>query len=236
MCMCLKTLIAKQCIKMTITDQIKILGRKIIQNEAQYDLDRKAAKVSAFSSNNLDKYEYLTGEGLGLRPSTIEQTKFEYSPLGKIFNKALSKDDQKEGLFKRLKNIEGENKKESEPIKNEEQLKVIKDESTVADKKPKEIVLLKDKLDFILKNLAQILIILEKKFLIKLAKDEKKIEYNNLFFEIDSNSVVKSVDFLQEIGTLYDLLIYLLNNSMKIITSTETQIDSFLVGVGLLGG
>ena len=173
---------------------------------------------------------------MGLQPSTIEQTKFEYSPLGKIFNKALSKDDQKEGLFKRLKNIEGENKKESEPIKNEEQLKVIKDESTVADKKPKEIVLLKDKLDFILKNLAQILIILEKKFLIKLAKDEKKIEYNNLFFEIDSNSVVKSVDFLQEIDTLYDLLIHLLNNSMKIITSTETQIDSFLVGVGLLGG
>ena len=126
-----------------------------------------------------------------------------------------------------LKNIEGENEKESEPIKNEEQLKVIKDESTVADKKPKEIVLLKDKLDFILKNLAQILIIQEKKILIKLAKDEKTIEYNNLFFEIDSNSVVKSVGFLQGIGTLYDLLIYLLNNSMKIITSTETQIDFF---------
>ena len=56
---------------------------------------------------------------------------------------------------------------------------------------------------------------------------KKKIDYNNLFFEIDSNSVVKSVDFLQEIDTLYDLLIYLLNNSMKIITSTETQTDFF---------
>ena len=54
-------------------------------------------------SNNLDKYEYLTGEDLGLKPSTIEQTKFEYSLLGKIFNKGLSKDDQKDGLFKRLK-------------------------------------------------------------------------------------------------------------------------------------
>ena len=54
--------------------------------------------------------------------------------MGKIFNKGLSKDDQKEGLFKRLKNVENkikdENKKESEPIKNEEQLKVLKDEST----------------------------------------------------------------------------------------------------------
>ena len=87
---------------MTITDQIKILNRKIIQNEAQYDLDRKAAKTSALSSNNLDKYEYLTGEDLGLKPSTIEQIKFEYSLLGKIFNKGLSKDHQKEGLFKRL--------------------------------------------------------------------------------------------------------------------------------------
>ena len=51
----------------------------------------------------LDKYEYLTGEYLGLKPSIIEQAKFEYSPLGKIFNKGLDKDDKKEGLFKRLK-------------------------------------------------------------------------------------------------------------------------------------
>ena len=77
-----------------------------MQNEAQYDLDRKAAKISALSSNNLDKCEYLTGEDLGLKPSTVEQAKFEYSPLGKIFNKGLDKDNQKEGLFKRLKNIE----------------------------------------------------------------------------------------------------------------------------------
>ena len=91
---------------MTVTDQIKILDRKIMQNEAQYDLDRKAAKISALPSNNLDKYEYLTGEDLDLKPNTIEQTKFEYSPLGKIFNKALDEDNKKERLFKRLKNIE----------------------------------------------------------------------------------------------------------------------------------
>ena len=91
-----------------------------MQNEAQYDLDRKAAKISALSSNNLDKYEYLTGENLGLKPSTIEQAKFEYSPLGKVFTKGLKKEDKKEGLLKRLKNIEG---------KNEEQLKVLKDQS-----------------------------------------------------------------------------------------------------------
>ena len=171
-----------------------------MQNEAQYNLDRKAAKMSALSSNNFDKYEYLTGEDLGLKPSTIEQAKFEYSPLGKIFNKGLSEDHKKEGLFKRLKDIESkiksENKKESEPIKNEEQSEVLKDESTVADKKPKEIVLLKDKLDFIFKNFGSNFNSTGKKFLIKLAKDEKKIDYSNFFFfETDDKLVVKSVDF-----------------------------------------
>ena len=94
---------------MTVTNQIKILNRRIKQNESQHDLDREAAKISALSSNNLDKYELLTGEDLGLKPSTIEQAKFEYSPLGKIFNKGLSQDDKKEGILKWLKNIKNKN-------------------------------------------------------------------------------------------------------------------------------
>ena len=57
---------------MTIIDQINILNKIIMQNEAQYHLDRKATKISALSSNNLNKYEYLTGEDLGLKPSTVE--------------------------------------------------------------------------------------------------------------------------------------------------------------------
>ena len=80
---------------MKITDQIEILDKKVMQNEAQYHLDRKAAKISALSSNDLDKYEYLSGEDLGLKPNTMEQAKFEYSPLGKMFNKGLSEDDKK---------------------------------------------------------------------------------------------------------------------------------------------
>ena len=47
-----------------------------MQNEARYDLYRKAANISALSSNNFDKYKYLTGEDLGLKPSIIEQAKF----------------------------------------------------------------------------------------------------------------------------------------------------------------
>ena len=74
---------------MTVTDQIKVLGRKIMQNKARYDLDRTAAKISALSSNNLGKYEFLTGEDLDLKPSAVEQAKFEYSPLGMSLSKAF---------------------------------------------------------------------------------------------------------------------------------------------------
>ena len=55
--MCLKDTSCKQLIKMAVTEQIKILDRKIMQNEGQYDLEKKAAKISALSSNDLDKYE-----------------------------------------------------------------------------------------------------------------------------------------------------------------------------------
>ena len=98
-----------------------------MQNEGQYGLDRKAAKISALFSNNLDKYEYLTSEDLGLKPSTIEQTRFEYFPLGKMFNKALSEDDQTEGLFKRLENIKDTNLTQLQAIKDqgEKQLKEL---------------------------------------------------------------------------------------------------------------
>ena len=102
---------------MTITDQIKISDRKNKQNEASYDLDRKAAKISALSSGNLHKYEYLTGEDLNYKSSTVEQANFDYSRLSKIFSKGLKKEHKKEGILKRLKNIED---------KNDEQLKAIK--------------------------------------------------------------------------------------------------------------
>ena len=113
---------------MTVTGQIKILNRKIKQNESQYDLDRKAAEISALSSKNLDKYELLTDEDLDFKPSTVAQAKFEYSPLGKIFNKGLSQDDKKEGILKRLKNIEDKNK-----VKNKVENKDIKEVTDFVD-------------------------------------------------------------------------------------------------------
>ena len=95
---------------MTVTDQLKIIDHKIKANQAQYDLERLAAKISAYSSGNLRKYEYLTGEDLGYKPCVFEQTKFDYSSLSNIFTKGLDKDDQNEGLFKRLENIQDKNK------------------------------------------------------------------------------------------------------------------------------
>ena len=71
--------------------------------------------MPALSSNDLDKYEYLTGEDLDLKPNTVEQAKFEYSPVGKVFTKGL----EKEGLLKRLKNVEDKKKAQLKAIEDE---------------------------------------------------------------------------------------------------------------------
>ena len=93
---------------MTRKEQIKILDNKIKTNERQYDLDRINAEISAYSSGDLPKYEYLTKKDLGYKPDAVEKVKFEYSPIGKVFTDGLAKEDKskKIGLFKRLKNIE----------------------------------------------------------------------------------------------------------------------------------
>ena len=93
---------------MTRKDQIKILDDKIKANNAQYDLDRMNAEVSAYSSGDLPKYEYLTKKDLGYKPDAIEKVKFEYSPIGKVFTDGLAKEgkSKKVRLFQRLKNIE----------------------------------------------------------------------------------------------------------------------------------
>ena len=80
---------------MLLTEQVKILDDKIKANKAQYDLDREAAKISAFSSGELEKYEYLTGEDLGYKPKVIEKVKFQYSPLGEALkNNAKTKTEK----------------------------------------------------------------------------------------------------------------------------------------------
>ena len=94
---------------MTHKEQNKILDDKIKANNTQYNLDRMNAEISAYSTGDLPKYEYLTKNDLGYKPDAIEKVKFEYSPLGKVFTDGLNKSDKKEGLLKRLKNIENKN-------------------------------------------------------------------------------------------------------------------------------
>ena len=94
---------------MTRKDHIKILDDKIKANNVQYNLDRMNAEISAYSSGDLPKYEYMTKKDLGYKPDALEKVKFEYSPIGKVFTDGLVKKDKskKIGFFKRLKNIEG---------------------------------------------------------------------------------------------------------------------------------
>ena len=81
---------------MTVTDQLKIIDNKIKANQVQYDLERLAVKISIYSSGDLRKYENLTGDDLKYKPSVFAHAKFDYSPLGNIFTKALDKDDQRD--------------------------------------------------------------------------------------------------------------------------------------------
>ena len=83
---------------MTIKEQVKILDNKIRSDQAQYDLDRQNARIYALSSGELDKYEYLTSEDFGYKPNVVQKAKFEYYPLGQVFNKGLKTDEKQEGL------------------------------------------------------------------------------------------------------------------------------------------
>ena len=88
---------------MTRKEQNKILNDKIEANNAQYNLDRMNAEISAYSSGDLHKYDYLTKKDLKYKPDAFEQAKFECSPLDKVFTDGLDKSDRNEGLLKRLK-------------------------------------------------------------------------------------------------------------------------------------
>ena len=93
---------------MTRKDQIKMLNDKIECNTNQYKLDRLNAEISAFSSGDLNKYEFLTRKDLKYKPNALYKAKFEFSPLGKAFSMGLDKTSQgyqEEGVIKLLKDI-----------------------------------------------------------------------------------------------------------------------------------
>ena len=92
----------------TINDQIR-------DEKLQYDITREAAKILALSSGKIYKYEYLTGEDIlpSNRQQIIEQARFNYSPLGKAFEK-------------QIKTIEDQGQKQIKAIQDKGQLKQFK--------------------------------------------------------------------------------------------------------------
>ena len=93
---------------MTCNKQNKILDDKIESNINQYKVDRLNAEISAFSSGDLNKYEFLTRKDLKYKPNALDKARFEFSPLGQTFSIGLDKTApgyQEEGVMKLLKDI-----------------------------------------------------------------------------------------------------------------------------------
>ena len=93
---------------MTIDDWIR-------DEKLQYDINREAAKISALSSKEIRKYDYVTGEEIlpSNQKQIIEQAKFTYSPLGKVFEK-------------QIKEIEDQDEKQIKGIQSQGQVETIK--------------------------------------------------------------------------------------------------------------
>ena len=124
---------------MTINDQIR-------DEKLRYDINREAAKISALSSGNIDKYEYLTGEDIlaSNQQQLIEQARFTYSPVGKAFEK-------------QIKTIEDEGEKQVDALKKlkpKKQTKAITyksdDDNTLISKEIYDDIL-EERMDEILK-------------------------------------------------------------------------------------
>ena len=93
---------------MTRKEQNKILDAKIESNVNQYKVDRLNVEISAFSSGDLNKYEFLIGIDLNYKSNALDKARFEFSPLGKTFSMGLDKTAQgyqEEGIIKLLKDI-----------------------------------------------------------------------------------------------------------------------------------
>ena len=88
---------------MTRKEQNKILDAKIEPNVNQYKVDRLNAEISAFSRVDLNKYEFLKRIDLSYKPNALDKARFNFSPLGREFNKGLDKtipNYQEEGAIK----------------------------------------------------------------------------------------------------------------------------------------
>ena len=97
---------------MTRKEQNKILDAKIESNVNQYKVDRLNAEISAFSSGDLNKYEFLKRINLNYKPNALDKARFEFSSLSKSFSMGLDKTAQgyqeqgaRKKRYKRYKDI-----------------------------------------------------------------------------------------------------------------------------------
>ena len=141
---------------MTIDDQIK-------SEKLQYDINRETAKIS---SGKFDKYEYLTGEEIlpSNKQQIIEQAKFTYSPLGKVFEK-------------QTKTIEDQGEKQIKAIQDNKQLQLTNDYDY------------KDKL--LISREIEIFKDIYNKRLDKIEELNNRIDYDNLKYVVEKSGVKK---------------------------------------------
>ena len=211
-------------------------------------------EISAYSSGDLPKQEYLTKKDLEYKPDAFEQAKFEYLPLGKVFTDVLDKSDKNEGLLKRLKNIEDKSNNQLLTIKNIPRPAVKgKNNGNVSD----EYETIQDfKQELVNKNILKLGGV--KKFDNKVDKwkqtKDKKIVYKNVdtkvytkksnLYQIFENYLNKEIDYhrinrikksikddikIYQKGSLTDKNKRIINNSNKVIKGInlfESMIDN----------
>ena len=93
---------------MTRKEQNKILDNKMESKINRYKVARLNAEISAFSSGDLSKYEFLTRKDLKYKPNALDKARCQFSPLGKTFSMGLDKTAkgyQEEGVMKLSKDI-----------------------------------------------------------------------------------------------------------------------------------
>ena len=72
---------------MNISEKFKAINNKIKQNKGQCNLYNQIAEISALSSGNVSKYEFLVGKNILPKKDLLEKAAtmklFKYSLLGK---------------------------------------------------------------------------------------------------------------------------------------------------------
>ena len=163
---------------MTRKEQNKILDDKMESNVNQYKIDRLNAEISAFSSGDLSKYEFLTRENLKYKPNALDKVTFEFSPLGKAFSTRLDKTVQgyqEEGVIKLLKDIRDNLTGGNRPTGNVDDRQNIPDDRPDRSDRPVD----NDDNDDIIKNLKDKILDLETKLKDSELSNEEKDKLNN---------------------------------------------------------